>query len=326
MGIGLSSAQLKAVATFVTGKEFGGERDPQDGHTAPVPAPAHRQAAGRTALERMGCRPGESSLSTRRDGAHSTAAEIPRLKLKWAFAFPGVSRAHGSSRRWRADGCSSAAPIARFTRSTRPPAASTGTSRPISPSAPQSLVGPVGAVVGRLLRRPGRERLRGRRGHRKAALEDARRRFPGRDHHRRAQAPRRTPVRPGVVRRRKSSARSPNYECCKFRGSVVALDAATGKQIWKAYTIAEPAAARPQERRGRPACGAPPALASGRLPTIDVKKRALYVSTGDSYSEPAAQDQRRLHRLRSRNGQATLVAPVHRRATRSTSRAAVPRR
>ncbi len=29
------------------------------------------------------------------------------------------------------------------------------------------------------------------------------------------------------------------YPCCTFRGSVVALDAATGKQIWKTYTTAE---------------------------------------------------------------------------------------
>jgi polyvinyl alcohol dehydrogenase (cytochrome) len=32
-----------------------------------------------------------------------------------------------------------------------------------------------------------------------------------------------------------------NYECCTFRGSVVALDAASGKQVWKAYTIPDPA-------------------------------------------------------------------------------------
>ena len=32
----------------------------------------------------------------------------------------------------------------------------------------------------------------------------------------------------------------PTYECCKFRGSVVALDAATGKQVWKTYMIDEP--------------------------------------------------------------------------------------
>src|SRR5207244_4235656 len=29
----------------------------------------------------------------------------------------------------------------------------------------------------------------------------------------------------------------PTYQCCTFRGSVVALDAANGKQIWKTYTI-----------------------------------------------------------------------------------------
>ena len=34
---------------------------------------------------------------------------------------------------------------------------------------------------------------------------------------------------------------NPKYECCKFRGSLSALDAATGKVIWKSYTIAEPA-------------------------------------------------------------------------------------
>ena len=34
-------------------------------------------------------------------------------------------------------------------------------------------------------------------------------------------------------------AAQPSYECCTFRGSVVAVDAATGSQIWKSYTITE---------------------------------------------------------------------------------------
>ena len=29
------------------------------------------------------------------------------------------------------------------------------------------------------------------------------------------------------------------YTCCSFRGSVVALDAQSGEQIWKSYTIME---------------------------------------------------------------------------------------
>ena len=32
---------------------------------------------------------------------------------------------------------------------------------------------------------------------------------------------------------------NPAYECCTFRGSMVAYDAETGKQIWKTYTIPE---------------------------------------------------------------------------------------
>ena len=39
---------------------------------------------------------------------------------------------------------------------------------------------------------------------------------------------------------------SPKYQCCTFRGSVLALDAATGKQLWKSYVIAE----KPQLRIG----------------------------------------------------------------------------
>jgi polyvinyl alcohol dehydrogenase (cytochrome) len=35
------------------------------------------------------------------------------------------------------------------------------------------------------------------------------------------------------------SAMSPAYECCSGRGGLVALEAATGKQIWRTYTIEE---------------------------------------------------------------------------------------
>ncbi|HET9129357.1 MAG TPA: PQQ-binding-like beta-propeller repeat protein, partial [Terriglobia bacterium] len=36
-------------------------------------------------------------------------------------------------------------------------------------------------------------------------------------------------------------ASDPGYSCCTFRGSVVALDAATGKKIWQTFTIPEEA-------------------------------------------------------------------------------------
>src|SRR5262249_29301475 len=41
-----------------------------------------------------------------------------------------------------------------------------------------------------------------------------------------------------------------SYQCCTFRGSVVALDAATGGRIWKTYTIPEPPRPTTQNAQG----------------------------------------------------------------------------
>ena len=43
--------------------------------------------------------------------------------------------------------------------------------------------------------------------------------------------------------------RRAEYECCTFRGSVVALDAATGKKIWQGYMATETPARRRQDQR-----------------------------------------------------------------------------
>lgn len=79
------------------------------------------------------------------------------------------------------------------------------------------------------------------------------------------------------------AAVNPYYSCCTFRGSLVALDAATGKQIWKAYTI--PVTAK---RMGRNAVGIPTWGPSGAAvwstPTADLLHRAIYVGTGNNYS------------------------------------------
>ena len=45
-------------------------------------------------------------------------------------------------------------------------------------------------------------------------------------------------------------ASNPNYGCCSFRGSVVALQASTGKTLWKSYTIAEEPKARAMSSAG----------------------------------------------------------------------------
>jgi len=78
----------------------------------------------------------------------------------------------------------------------------------------------------------------------------------------------------------------PKYECCTFRGSVVALNAATGATIWKTYTISESAKPTTKTATGVQKRG-PSGAAVWSAPTIDVKRNAIYVATGDNYSDPA---------------------------------------
>jgi len=82
------------------------------------------------------------------------------------------------------------------------------------------------------------------------------------------------------------AASTATYPCCTFRGSIVALNAANGRQLWKSYTI--PYAAVEQ---GRTALGGPRFGPSGAgvwsSPTVDLRRNALYFSTGNNYSGPA---------------------------------------
>jgi polyvinyl alcohol dehydrogenase (cytochrome) len=77
----------------------------------------------------------------------------------------------------------------------------------------------------------------------------------------------------------------PDYECCRFRGSVVALDAATGKQIWKSYTIADEPKPVRRNARGTQLWG-PSGGAIWSSPAVDEVRGALYVTTGNNYSDP----------------------------------------
>ncbi len=77
---------------------------------------------------------------------------------------------------------------------------------------------------------------------------------------------------------------SVNYACCTIRGLVAVLDASTGKQIWKTYTLPE----EPSERKtdaGIKFLGPSGAGIWGPV-TIDPKRQAVYVSTGNAFSAP----------------------------------------
>ncbi len=78
-----------------------------------------------------------------------------------------------------------------------------------------------------------------------------------------------------------TAAADPSYSCCTFRGSVVALDIASGRTLWKSYTVLE----EPQPTR-RNSAGiqefGPAGAAVSSPPTIDAKRNVVYVATGSS--------------------------------------------
>ena len=78
---------------------------------------------------------------------------------------------------------------------------------------------------------------------------------------------------------------NPDYECCSSRGSVVALDANSGEQVWKTYVMDEP---KPTKKNPNGVQLYGPAGGSvWNSPTIDPVRNAVYFGTGDTEVEPA---------------------------------------
>jgi polyvinyl alcohol dehydrogenase (cytochrome) len=65
---------------------------------------------------------------------------------------------------------------------------------------------------------------------------------------------------------------SPNYPCCSFRGSMIALDRRTGKVRWKTYTIPSP--------------GYSGGSVWGSTAVIDSRRNSVYVTSGNNYTVP----------------------------------------
>ena len=78
-----------------------------------------------------------------------------------------------------------------------------------------------------------------------------------------------------------------NYPCCSFSGALAALDAGTGKILWKTQTIAEKARPTRKNSAGVQLWG-PAGAAVWGSPAIDEARGLAYISTGDGYTAPAA--------------------------------------
>ena len=82
-----------------------------------------------------------------------------------------------------------------------------------------------------------------------------------------------------------TAASQPGYACCTFRGSLNALNPETGEVLWRTFTVAEP------QPMGKSAAGValwgPSGVGIWSAPTIDVERRLVYAATGNTYSGAA---------------------------------------
>lgn len=77
------------------------------------------------------------------------------------------------------------------------------------------------------------------------------------------------------------SAATVTYECCKSEGAVAALDANTGKMLWKTYVVPELPKPLYKNSRGVQQWG-PAGGAVWNSPTVDPVRPAVYLGTGDA--------------------------------------------
>ena len=277
MANGLSRAEIDGLATSITGR-------------APLPVlPAGLDPNPCRKADPIKSAPdswngwGVDEANTRFQPQPSLRArDVPNLKVKWTFAYPGsknsqvtvigdrlfldsnVGKIYSLNAKtgcvyWRHDakGAMRTAPVV--------------TSFATSPSGYAVVVGDDRAVVTLLDARSGKELWA-------TKIED----------HPRAMITGAPKVHDGVVYVPLSSAEEittfePNYVCCTFRGSVVALNLKDGSKIWKTYTTDDEP--KPFKNAVGHELMGPAGGAIWSSPTIDAKRGVLYVATGDSYTD-----------------------------------------
>lgn len=92
-----------------------------------------------------------------------------------------------------------------------------------------------------------------------------------------------------------------DYECCKSRGAIASLDANTGKVIWRVQSIPEPLKKLGENSHGKEVWG-PAGASVWNTPTIDAKRKLVYVGTGNSFGRLAADTSDSILALRMEDG------------------------
>jgi polyvinyl alcohol dehydrogenase (cytochrome) len=278
---GLSADDRRQVAEYLSGVPFGAPRPP----TAPKcsGAAAHFDLSREPDIVGWGFTP-ENTHYIDAAAARLTAADVPRLKVKWTFAYPASVRARSrpsfaygalyvGSQNGVVYALDARSGCIRWTFST---SAEVRTPIVIPPDQGNTRRAYFGDIVGHVYAVDaitGKELWRARvDDHPSATITGAPVFFSG------------TLYVP--VSSLEEATADPAYACCTFRGSVAALDAATGKRRWQRFTIDEPPRETGVTRTGSKIF-APSGAAIWSTPTLDAGRGLLYVGTGNNYTGPS---------------------------------------
>jgi polyvinyl alcohol dehydrogenase (cytochrome) len=290
-GAALSGAERRAVAEYVTGRPPGSYRAPLD----VIPKSASCAPAAGSADPLVG--PswngwGPDLRGTRFQPAAAaglTASDVPRLKLKWAFGFPGVSasgsqvsvagsRAFVGSRNGMVYALDTRTGCLAWAFEADAGVRSTPVvERAVDGRSATVYFGDAHAQVYALDAMTGAMRWKVKvDDHPDAIVTGGAAILNGR-------------LYVGVSSLEEGTAVVPTYQCCTFRGSVVSLDAATGRQVWKTFTVADEPRPTTKNSVGTQLFG-PSGVGVWSVPVLDPDRNRLYVGTGDSYSNPPARE------------------------------------
>jgi polyvinyl alcohol dehydrogenase (cytochrome) len=89
----------------------------------------------------------------------------------------------------------------------------------------------------------------------------------------------------GVASAEEGFAVSGSYPCCTFRGSIVAVNASTGKIIWKTWTVPDPGGPCTSQDPAT-GCGYSGGAVWGSTPAYNPGSNTLYIGTGNNYTVP----------------------------------------
>jgi len=273
----LTIQERVAVAEYLTGKRAGSSR-PASPSAAMCASPASADFSG-PRWNGWGV-DFENSRFQPADQAGLTAGQVPDLKLKWAFGFPGDWGAFAQptvvgGRVFFGGAMGTVYSLDAATGCTYWKFQADAGVRSAVVIGPDNLayfgdfrsnVYAVNAQTGKLV---WKSRITT---HPYARVTDSPRLYKGR-------------LYVGVSSREEWMAADPHYECCTFRGALIAFDAATGKELWRTYTIPDAPHPTKISKDGTQLWG-PSGGGIWSSPTVDVKKDLIYVGVGDNYSDP----------------------------------------